>query len=190
MQTREDESSEFIINLALYKKNITIKSENMYKQHLLNNIEKEINICRRLYTRISPDQISFRPKEGIRSTLELLQYLGCIGSMMLSYWLKKDDTDFNTFYGSKISLSKAMPYEQFLIVMDEQVATIRDLFNQISEEDLFQKEIIYPWNDVKAPLGEAIISTSIKWLAAYKLQLFLFIKLSGDEQLTTVDAWA
>ncbi len=160
----------------------------MYKQHLLNNIEKEINICRRLYTKIPPDQMDYRPKEGVRSILELLQYLGIIGSTMLSYWLKKDDTDFNTFFGTKIGLSKSIPHEQFLIAMDEQMTTIKDLFNQISEEDLFHKEIAYPWGG-KAPIGEAIIATSIKWLSAYKLQLFLFIKLSGDQILTTADAW-
>ena len=160
----------------------------MYKQHLFNNIEKEINICRRLYTRIPPDQMDFRPKEGIRSILEILQYLGFIGSYMLSYWLKKDDTDFNTFFGTKSIAAKAMPHEQFLTVMDEQMALIKDLFNQISEEDLFRKEITYPWGG-KAPLGEGIIATSIKWLSAYKLQMFLFIKLSDDQKLTTADAW-
>ena len=72
----------------------------MNKQHLLNNIEKEINICRRLYTKIPPAQMDFRPKEGLRSILELLQYLGIIGSVMPGYWLKKDDTDFNTFFGT------------------------------------------------------------------------------------------
>jgi hypothetical protein len=160
----------------------------MYKQHLFNNIEKEINICRRLYTRIPPDQMDFRPKEGVRSILELLQYLSCIGSIMLSYWLKKDDTDFTTFFDAKIIAAKAMPREQFLIAMDEQMAIIKDLFKQISEEDLFHKEITYPWGG-KAPLGEAIIGTSIKWLSAYKLQLFLFIKLCDDQKLTTADAW-
>jgi hypothetical protein len=160
----------------------------MYKQHLLNNIEKEINVCRRLYTRIPPDQMSFRPKEGVRSTLELLQYLGCIGSVMLIYWLKKDETDFNTFFGTTTTAVKGMPHEQFLSVMNQQLADIKDLFNQISEEDLFHKEITYPWGG-KAPLGEGIIATSIKWLSAYKLQLFLFIKLSNDQKLTTADAW-
>ena len=65
----------------------------MYKQHLLNNIEKEINICCRLYTKIPPGKMDFRPKEGLRSIAELLQYLGIVGSAMLIYWLKKDDTD-------------------------------------------------------------------------------------------------
>ena len=73
--------------------------------------------------------------------------------------------------------------------MDEQIIIARKLFDEVSEDDLLNKEITYPWNGVKAPLGEAIIATSIKWLAAYKLQLFLFIKLCGDKELGTADAW-
>lgn len=161
----------------------------MYKQHLLNNIEKEINICRRLYTKIPPDQMNFRPKEGVRSTLELLQYLSIAPGLMMNYWLMANDTDFGTYYGTNTTAAKAMPHEQFLTVMDEQLITINNLFNQISEEDLYRKEITYPWSGAKAALGEGIIATSIKWLAAYKLQLFLFIKLSDDQNLTTADAW-
>lgn len=160
----------------------------MYKQHLLNNIKKEINICRRLYTKILPDQMDFRPKEGMRSTLELLQYLSVIIEAMPKYWLEKHDMDFNTFYTSTMNASKEIPHEEFLNAMEKQMDRIKDLFNQISEEDLLQKEIDYPWGG-KAPLGEAIIATSIKWAAAYKLQLFLFIKLSQDTVLSTGDAW-
>ncbi|MEO8414765.1 MAG: hypothetical protein ABI472_13955 [Ginsengibacter sp.] len=160
----------------------------MYKQHLLNNIEKEINICRRLYTRMLPDQINFRPKEGVRSTLELLQYLSVIIEAMPKYWLEKHDMDFNTFYTSTMNAGKEIPHEEFLNAMEQQMARIKDLFNQINEEDLLHKEVEYPWGG-KAPLGEAIIATSIKWAAAYKLQLFLFIKLSQDTTLATGDAW-
>lgn len=160
----------------------------MYKQHLLNNIEKEINICRRLYTKIPYGKKDFRPKEGIRSIMELLQYLGIIGKIMPAYWLKKDDTDFTAFFNAMEQPTKAMRFEQFLTVMDEQMATIRELFDQISEEDLINKEVAYPWGG-KAPLGEALIATSIKFLSGYKLQLFLFIKLCDDQKLATPDAW-
>jgi len=160
----------------------------MYKQHLLNNIEKEINICRRLYTKIPPAKMDFRPKEGLRSILELLRYLTIVGSVMLTYWLKKDDTEFYTFFDIIDKASRTMPHERFLAAMDEQIATIRDLFNQISEDDLMNKEVVYP-SGGKAPLGEAIIDNTIKFLTGYKLQLFLFIKLCDDQKLTTDDAW-
>ncbi len=160
----------------------------MYKQQLLNNIEKEINICRRLYTKIDPEQMNFRPKEGLRSILELMQYLSVIVSAMPAYWLKKDDSDFNSFYTSLMHTSKEMQPEAFLNMMEKQWLNIKELFEQITEEDLLQKEITYPWGG-NAPLGEGIISTSIKWTAAYKLQLFLLIKLSHDINIGTADAW-
>jgi len=162
----------------------------MYKQHLLNSIEKEIHICRRLYTKIPVDQMNFRPGQGVRSTLELLQYLSIAGTLMPTYWLKESDTDFGSFYVARTGASKSMAAEQFLTAMDEQLVKLKDLFNPITEEDLIQKEITYPWSGAKAALGEGIISTSVKWVAAYKLQLFLFIKLSGDQSLATADAWA
>jgi hypothetical protein len=161
----------------------------MYKQHLLNNIEKEMNICRRLYAKLPPGKMNYTPGESIRTALELLQYLSIAGTLMLSYWLKEEGTDFGTYYGAKVAASKTMPHEKFLTAMDEQIIIARKLFNDVSEDDLLHKEVTYPWNGVKAPLGEAIIATSIKWLAAYKLQLFLFIKLCGDKQLATADAW-
>jgi hypothetical protein len=161
----------------------------MYKKHLLNNIEKEINVCCRLYIKVPRDQMHFRPKEGVRTILELLQYLSFIGSLMPGYWLNKDVPDFTTFFEAQTLAAKTLSHEQFLPAMDAQMATIKDLFSEISEEDLLHREITYPWGG-EAAMGEAIIATSVKWLSAYKLQLFLFIKLCGDEQLTTADAWA
>ncbi|MEP6513958.1 MAG: hypothetical protein ABJA79_08815 [Parafilimonas sp.] len=160
----------------------------MYKQHLLNNIQKEIHICCRLYTKIPSGKLNFRPKEGLRSILELLRYLSIVGSAMPAFWLKKDDTDFDTFFDAIDKASRTMPYERFPAAMDEQMATIRDLFNQISDDDLMNKEVVYPWGG-KAPMGEAIMATSIKFLTGYKLQLFLFIKLCDDQKLGTSDAW-
>ncbi|HRH47204.1 MAG TPA: hypothetical protein PLP23_00555 [Panacibacter sp.] len=161
----------------------------MYKEHLLNNIEKEMNVCRRLYTKIPPGQMDYKPGEGVRTTLELLQYLSIAGTLMPDYWLQENDTDFGAFYGSKIAASKTITHEQFLNAMDEQLIIIKNLFGHLSEDDLLQKEVTYPWSGAKAPLGEAMIATSVKWLAAYKLQLFLYIKLCGNKQLATADAW-
>ena len=81
-----------------------------------------------------------------------------------------------------------MPAERFLTAMDEQMATIRELLDKVPEDDFLNKEVEYPWGG-KAPFGEAIIATSVKFLTGYKLQLFLFIKLSDDQKLTTPDAW-
>lgn len=160
----------------------------MYKQHLLDNLEKEMKICRRLYTKIPAGQLDFRPAEGVRSITELLQYLTIIGITMPVYWLQNKDTDFESFFASKVIASQKLQPENFLAAMDEQIGTLHQLFDQIDEQDLYKKEVKYPWNGT-APLGAAITDTSIKWLSAYKLQLFYLIKLSGNHQLATADAW-
>jgi hypothetical protein len=160
----------------------------MYKQHLTDCIGKEIKICKRLYTKIPQDQMHFTPKEGMRTILELLQYLSMIGIATLDYWIQQQEKPFGQYFGEKTAVSKQLTPEMFLAAMDEQMNDIHEVFSKISEEDLYQKEITYPWG-AKGPLGEGIINTTIKFLAAYKLQLFISIKLCSDQQLGTADAW-
>lgn len=160
----------------------------MFKQFLLNSIIKEMKIVKRLSTKIPADQIDFRPKEGIRSTLELLQYISYSATGMLQYWYRKDDSDFRTFYAGLTAHSKTITPENFIAEMDRQMELVTKLFENITEEDLLTKEVDYPWGE-KAPLGQAILETCIKWITGYKMQLFLKLKLSTDEKLTTPDLW-
>lgn len=160
----------------------------MYKQHLLSSIEKEISICKRLYTKIPKDQMPFRPKEGMRSMLELIQYLTIIGAVMPGYWMQDEEMHFGTFFGKQVEAAKEISEDIFHTAMDKQMNEINNIFSKITEDDLHQKEITYPWG-AKGPLGEGIINTSIKFLSAYKLQLFMYIKLCTDQQLGTADAW-
>lgn len=160
----------------------------MYKQHLQNAIVDEMKICRRLYTKIPQDKMDFRPKTDMRSIHELLQYLCIVGSALPNYWLNEYESDFFAAFNKKAAASKQMPHEQFLSVMNDQIELTYKLFDQINEEDLIKKEVMYPWGG-KAPFGEAIMSTSIKFLSGYKLQLFLLIKMCTDQKLGTPDAW-
>ena len=160
----------------------------MYKQHVLNAIVDEMKICRRLYTKIPPDKMDFRPKDDMRSIHELLQYLCIVGTALPNYWLNASESDFFASFDKIAAVSKQMPHEEFLSVMNGQIELINKLFGQINEEDLLNKEVKYPWGG-KAPFGEAIISSSIKFLSGYKLQLFLLIRMCTDQKLGTKDAW-
>jgi hypothetical protein len=95
---------------------------------------------------------------------------------------------FGAYFGQRAEASKQVSEDEFLAAMDKQINEVNELFSNISENDLFEKEVAYPWG-AKASLGEGIINTSIKFLTAYKLQLFTYIKLCTDQQLGTADAW-
>ncbi len=158
------------------------------KEFLLNNIIKEMKIIRRLSTKIPASQIDFRPKEGMRSSLELLQYLSFCGTGTIRYWYRNDTSDFKTYFGALREHAHTITHQNFISEMDAQIKLVKELFENISEKDILTKEVDYPWGE-KAMLGEAIIATNIKWLTAYKMQLFINLKLSSEEKLTTPDLW-
>lgn len=160
----------------------------MYKQDLLNTIVDEMKICKRLYTKIPPDTMDFRPKDNMRSIHELLQYLSIVGTALPDYWLNRNGTDFFASFNEKAAASKQISHEQFLSAMNNEIELTYKLFDQITEDDLLSKEVIYPWGG-KALFGEALIATSVKFLTGYKLQLFLMIRMSTDQKLGTPDAW-
>jgi hypothetical protein len=160
----------------------------MYKQFLLNSIIKDMKICRRLYTKIPADQLNYKPKDEVRSTLDLLRYLSWCGTGMIRYWSYGEGREFREYMAEVTAPSKTMEASEFLQRMDEQIALAEQLFANISEEDLYSKEVTYPWG-AKGILGQAIIETSIKWLAAYKMQLFLYIKYSTGQAIGTADVW-
>ena len=161
----------------------------MFKHALLNSIVKEMKIVRRLATKIAADQADYRPKEGIRSITELLQYLSVCGTNPIAYWYRKDTAvDFRAFVTERAAVAKNITPQNFVAAMDQQIEEINQLFEKITDEDLLNKEVDYPWGET-AKLGEAIIDTSIKWLTAYKMQLFLKLKLSSDQELKTADLW-
>lgn len=163
-------------------------STTLFKDMLLKSIIKEMRIVKRLATKIPADKHDFRKKEGMRSTLELLQYLSGCGTGMIRYWYRTDGSDFKTFMAGIRKPAEEITVANFPKVMDEQIDMITKLFANISEDDLLNKQIDYPWGET-AVLAEGILETAVKWLTAYKMQLFLSLKLSSEEQLATPDLW-
>jgi hypothetical protein len=160
----------------------------MYKDLLLKSIIKEMKIVRRLATKIPADQHDFRKKEGMRSTLELCQYLSGCGTGMIRYWYRTDGSDFRTFISSINAPAKELTIQDFPKAMDAQIELVTKLFENITDHDLLNKEVDLPWGE-KVMLAEGIMETSIKWLTGYKMQLFLALKLSSGETLATPDLW-
>ena len=158
----------------------------MYKQHLLFNLEREIILLKQLAVFIEEKDLDYRPNEKVRSTYELMQYLSGIGSIMMRRFVKNDVTPEER--------EKIMAYRNTLTLgnfqerLDEQWEQIKMYMGEITDEELLTKEIELPWKE-KMVLGAAIINTPIKWLAAYRMELFLYLKMNGKSTIGTKDAW-
>jgi hypothetical protein len=158
----------------------------MYKQHLLQNLEREILLLKQLAPLIEEKDLDFKPTEKVRSTMELMQYLSSIGSTMLRWFLINDLTP-EEFLKIR-EYRKTLTVENFPARLDEQWADIQKYMESISEDDLMNKEIELPWKE-KMILGTAIINCPIKWLASYRMELFLYLKMQGRPDISTKEAW-
>lgn len=157
----------------------------MYKDHLLQNIEREIVLLKQLASSIEEKDLDFRPAEKVRSTYELMQYLSSIGSVMMHWFTVGMTPEYREQVAAK---RKTLTLANFSQQLDEQLKMIKDYFAGISEEDLLKKTVEMPYKEMM-PLGSAIMNGPVKWLATYRMQLFVNLKLNGKSHLVTKDAW-
>ena len=158
----------------------------MYKQHLLQNMEREIVLLKQLSKIIREEDLEFRPQEKLRSIIELMRYLSTIGAVMLRWFI---DNDLTPEEWVKIrEHQKTVTIQNFAERLDEQLAAIRQYMDRITEEDLLTKEVALPSKE-KMVLGSAIINAPVKWLAAYRKELFVYLKLNGHTEMSTREAW-
>lgn len=71
--------------------------------------------------------------------------------------------------------------------MDEQLKSIKKLFEEFNDEDLLTRKVMLPSQE-KLPLREALIKTTVKHFAAYKMHLFLYLKML-EVEVNTVNCW-
>ena len=146
---------------------------------------RECDICLHLFSKLSPDAYDYRPSASQRTTLELLRYLASCGIGGLRAMANADWKLFK----EELARNHEMPADGFPAAMTRQKQAIEQFFASTSEATLETKEAKMPGGGT-LPLGAGIINGPLKWLAAYKLQLFLYAKATGAHQIGTANAWA
>jgi hypothetical protein len=155
------------------------------REQVSGAMTRECDICLHLFSKLSPDAYDYKPSDSQRTTLELLRYLAGCGIGGLRAMASSDWKLFN----EELSRTREMPAEDFPAAMIRQKQAIEQFFASTSEAELETKEAKMPGGGI-LPLGAGIINGPLKWLAAYKLQLFLYAKATGAHQIGTANAWA
>jgi hypothetical protein len=159
----------------------------MYKEHLYKNLERELLLLKRLVaTHVTESDLDYRPSDKTRSVIELMHYMSSLGSIMLR-WYIKNDLDKEQWEIIRAEQAK-VTLHNFAECIDKQLVDVRAYLDTVTEDDLMTMEVILPWKE-KMPLGMAIINGPIKWLATYRMQLFVALKINGKIELATADAW-
>ena len=153
------------------------------KSHLLDSMLHECTVAQHLHSKLTPACFDYRPSPDQRSTTELLQYLSVIGIAGSTCMAEHNWKLFAPFS----ERAKAMAAGDFIEAMDRQKAELIAFFDGITDQRLTEDAPLP--GGTKQPLAVALMNGPLKWLTAYKLQLFLYAKASGVDAIGTSNAW-
>lgn len=150
------------------------------KQQYIDSFTKEIDIIKHLYEKITPNMLEYRPTAKQRSTLELMQYLGHVFHTSVSFFL-----DPTQDYMELVKAKDSVTFENFISKMDTQVKFVSEQVGALTDDQLEQEVSFFGMNE---KLSLHLLSV-LKWATAYKMQLFLYIKANGVDNIGTSNVW-
>ncbi len=153
------------------------------KQQLTTAIQNEFRIIKHLAEKIPADTEGYKPTENQRTTLELLQYLSII-FIASAQAIKANDT---AVFGPFAERSKETTLLNFAAVMDTQEAELVSLLQEFTDAEL--QMVMNMFNQGEKTKGVYLVESLLKWASAYKMQLFLYIKSSGNSAIGTANLW-
>lgn len=153
------------------------------KQDYIESLQHEFRIIRHLFEKIPTGTWDYRPTEKQRSTRELLAYVASISGSMMQALL--NDGKWGDDYDDR---AKSVTPENFIEKITAEEKLVIDLFNTFTDEDLEKELDLFGMNMMWTK--RKYLNDIIKLLVAYKMQLFLYIKSSGNQNIGTSDLWA
>ncbi len=150
------------------------------KQQYIDSFIKEIDIIKHLAEKVTPAMLEYRPTPKQRSTFELMQYLGHASHTAISVFI-----DQTKNYMELAKAKDEITVENFASKMDAQAAFIREQVGALTDEQLESETDFF---GSKEKLSTHLLS-ALKWITAYKMQFFLYIKANGVDSIGTSNVW-
>jgi hypothetical protein len=155
------------------------------RQELIASLQKEVRILLHLMTKIDRDMLDYRPTPKQRSTVEWIRYLSTMGPVLMKS-AKAGAFDVG-LWTAEAQAAEAKSFDQ----LTEAIASLSDQFpvlvNAFSDAD-FRTEIEMFGN--RSSIGFFIINSVLCAYAAYRTQLFNYLKACGRTELSTMNLWA
>jgi len=156
------------------------------KDELIGSLQNEVRILLHLASKIDRNKLGYRPTPKQRSTLELLQYLVVMGPMLVRA-VKAKGFDQKVWQDA-VAQANAMDFDQVLAAIQKQSSIYADLLGGFSDADF--REGVDLFGGGKTSRGSVLVNMVLGGCAAYRTQLFLYLKACGREELNTMNLWA
>jgi hypothetical protein len=155
------------------------------KSELIASLQHEVHILLHLAGKLQPEMLDYRPTPKQRSPLELLKYLTIMGPALIR--AAKTGTFDPAVWTAADQEAQARNFEQTLQAISAQRELYASLLGDMSDAD-FRGEIEMFGRTTTR--GAFIVNMVLCGCAAYRTQLFLYLKACGREELSTMNLWA
>jgi len=155
------------------------------KSELIASLQNESRILLHLAGKIDRTNLEYRPTPKQRSTIQLLKYLSMMGPSLVKA-AKAGGFDPAAWTVDE-KAAEARDFDQTMAAIAAQADAYAALLANVSDAD-FRAEIVMFGN--KTTRGAFIVNLVLSGCAAYRTQLFLYLKACGRVELGTMNLWA
>ena len=156
---------------------------------LMATLQQEVRILLHLAGKVERSMLDYRPTPKQRSTLELLQYMAIMGPTQLTVIEHGvfDRPTLSATWSPAEAETKKMSFDQAVAAIGQQSDEYARRLAAWTDAD-FRKEV--DMFGRKSSRGLLVITLVLNGHAAYRTQLFLYLKACGHEELSTMNLWA
>ena len=155
------------------------------KPELIGSLQNEVRILLHLAGKVDRAKIGYRPTPKQRSTVELLRYLTIMGPELVR--VARAGTFDPAAWTAAEAAAEPLDFDQAIAAIAGHTDVYAALLGDLSDAD-FRTEID-AFGD-KTSRGAFIVNNVLCGCAAYRTQLFLYLKACGREELNTMNLWA
>jgi len=155
------------------------------KSELISSLQDEVRILLHLTTKVDRSQLDYRPTPKQRSTLELLRYLSMMGPTLVAAGkVGKFDP---AAWSATEQVANVRDFDQVVAAIAAQSDAYPALLADLSDAELRAEVQIFGPPQSR---GSFFINGVLAGYAAYRTQLFCYMKACGREELSTRNLWA
>jgi hypothetical protein len=155
------------------------------KSELIASLQNEVRILLHLAGKVEPTMRDYRPTPKQRSALELLRYLSIMGPQLVKA-AKAGGFDPAAWTAAQQE-ADARSFDQTVAAIAAQKDAYAALLADVTDAD-FRTEITMFGQTTTT--GMFLVNTVLGGYAAYRTQLFLYLKACGRAELSTMNLWA
>lgn len=159
------------------------------KEELITSLQHEVRILVHLAGKVDKSKLDYRPTPKQRSTLELLQYMAIMGPTQLAVIQTGvfDRPTLSAAWSPAEAASKAMNFDEAVAAIQKQSDEYARVLSGWTEAGLRAEIDMF---GTKSTRGSMLVNLVLSAHAAYRTQLFCYLKSCGREELDTMNLWA